>query len=63
MFQLTQEEKDKVVANCDHLKKLKYSPFLPYVFTEHGTGYHKLSSIQSKYKTAEESLKSWAYEV
>lgn len=37
MFQLTQEEKDKVVANCDHLKKLKYSPFLPYVFTEHGT--------------------------
>ncbi len=37
MFQLNQEEKDKVVANCDHLKKLKYSPFLPYVFTEHGT--------------------------
>jgi len=37
MFQLTQEEKDKVVANCDHLKKLKFSPFLPYVFTEHGT--------------------------
>jgi hypothetical protein len=36
MFQLTQEEKDEVVANCDHLKTLKYSPNLPYVFTEYG---------------------------
>jgi len=25
-----------VVANCDHLKKLKYSKSLPYAFTEHG---------------------------
>jgi len=25
-----------VVANCDHLKNLKFSPNLPYVFTEHG---------------------------
>lgn len=36
MFQLTNEEKDELVANCDHLKTLKYSPNLPYVFTEHG---------------------------
>jgi len=36
MFQLTEEEKAEVVANCDHLKKLKFSPVLPYVFTEHG---------------------------
>ena len=36
MFQLTKEEKDEVVANCDHLKTLKYSPNLPFVFTEHG---------------------------
>lgn len=36
MFQLTQDEKEEVVANCDHLKNLKYSPNLPYVFTEHG---------------------------
>ncbi|MEO6228816.1 MAG: ORF6N domain-containing protein [Ferruginibacter sp.] len=36
MFQITQEEKDEVVANCDHLKNIKYSPNLPYVFTEHG---------------------------
>lgn len=35
-FQLTQEEKQEVVTNCDHLKTLKYSPVLPYAFTEHG---------------------------
>ena len=37
MFQLTIIEKEQVVANCDHLKKLKFSSTLPYVFTEHGT--------------------------
>ena len=36
MFQLSVEEKSEVVANCDHLSKLKYSSSLPYVFTEHG---------------------------
>jgi len=36
IFQLNQEEKNEVVANCDHLKNLKYSKSLPYVFTEHG---------------------------
>jgi len=36
MFQLTEQEKQEVVANCDHLEKLKFSPNLPYVFTEHG---------------------------
>ena len=36
MFQLSREEKDEVVANCDHLANLKYSSFLPNVFTEHG---------------------------
>ncbi len=25
-----------MVTNCDHLVKLKYSPALPYAFTEHG---------------------------
>ena len=28
MMQLTEKEKAEVVANCDHLKKLKYSPAL-----------------------------------
>ncbi|HKF50797.1 MAG TPA: ORF6N domain-containing protein [Candidatus Acidoferrales bacterium] len=37
MFQLTAKEKAEVVANCDHLKRLKFSPTLPYAFTEHGT--------------------------
>jgi ORF6N domain len=36
MFQLSKEEKDEVVAKCDHLKTIKYSSSLPYVFTEHG---------------------------
>ena len=36
MFQLTAAEKAEVVTNCDHLAKLKFSPSLPYAFTEHG---------------------------
>lgn len=36
MFQLTAEEKQKVVTTCDHLRKLKFSASLPYAFTEHG---------------------------
>jgi hypothetical protein len=36
MFQLTPGEKTEVVANCDHLALLKFSPSLPYAFTEHG---------------------------
>lgn len=37
MFQLTQDEKTKVVANCDHLQQLRFSTALPLAFTEHGT--------------------------
>ena len=36
MFQLTKKEKAEVVAICDHLAKLKFSPVLPNAFTEHG---------------------------
>ena len=35
-FKLTTDEKLELVTNCDHLQKLKYSPTLPYVFTEPG---------------------------
>ena len=35
-FQLTDKEKIEVVAKCDHLQKLKFSPNLPYAFTEQG---------------------------
>jgi hypothetical protein len=36
MFQLTADEKAEVVANCDHLAKLKFSKAPPVAFTEHG---------------------------
>ena len=36
-FQLTTAEKEEVVANCDHLRQLRFSPVNPYAFTEHGT--------------------------
>ena len=36
MLQLTGDEKAEVVANCDHLETLKFSPALPLAFTEHG---------------------------
>jgi len=36
VFQLSRAEKDEVVANCDHLARLRFSRALPYVFTEHG---------------------------
>lgn len=36
MFQLSADEKQEVVTSCDHLSKLRFSPALPYVFTEHG---------------------------
>ena len=36
MFQLSEEEKEEVVAKCDHLSKLKFSVSNPYAFTEHG---------------------------
>ena len=36
MFQLTNAEKEEVVTNCDHLKTLRFSPNLPFAFTEHG---------------------------
>jgi phage regulator Rha-like protein len=43
MFQLTEEEKNQVVTNCDHLTRLKYSPVFPYAFTEQGIA--MLSSV------------------
>jgi hypothetical protein len=36
MFRLTSEEKLEVVANCDHLAKLRFTPSLPFAFTEYG---------------------------
>ena len=36
MFQLSEKEKEEVVAICDHLQNLKFSLALPHAFTEHG---------------------------
>jgi phage regulator Rha-like protein len=36
MYHLTHKEKLEVVTNCDHLSKLKFSPTMPFAFTEHG---------------------------
>ncbi len=36
VFRLTASEKTEVVANCDHLSRLRFSPALPHAFTEHG---------------------------
>ena len=36
LFQLTKDEREKVVANYDHLNKLMFSPHLPYAYTEQG---------------------------
>jgi len=43
MFQLSRQEKKEVVTICDHLKSLRFSPQLPYVFTEQGVA--MLSSV------------------
>ena len=42
-FELTKEEMNEVVANCDHLQSLKFRPTLPYAFTRNGIG--MLSSV------------------
>jgi len=36
MFALSAVEKSEVVANCDHLRNLKFSRSMPFAFTEHG---------------------------
>ena len=43
MFQLTKEEKEELVTNCDRLSSLKHSGINPMVFTEQGVA--MLSSV------------------
>ncbi len=43
MFQLTREEKEQLVTNCDRLSSLKHSSVNPLVFTEQGVA--MLSSV------------------
>jgi flagellar biosynthesis protein FliP len=36
MFELTDNEKNELIAKCDNLQKLKFNPSKVKVFTEHG---------------------------
>lgn len=54
MFQLTNDEKAEVVANCDHLLKIKYSSTNPFAFTEHGA--IMLASILNTPKAIQSSV-------
>ena len=53
-FQLTKEELQEVVTNCDHLLSLKFSPTPHYVFTEEGVA--QLSSMLRSDKAVEVSI-------
>ncbi len=54
MFQLTENEKEELVANCDHLNSLKFSTQLPYTFTEQGVA--MLSGVLRSKKAIEVSI-------
>ena len=54
MFQLTKDEKNEVVTNCDHLQALRFSYRLPYVFTEHGVA--MLSSVLKSKRAVEVNI-------
>jgi len=43
MFQLTKDEKEQLVTDCDRLENLKHSNVYPLVFTEQGVA--MLSSV------------------
>lgn len=54
MFRLTRREKGKVVTDCDHLARLKFSSTLPHAFTEHGA--IMLASVLNSQTAIEASL-------
>ena len=52
--ELTEMEKDELVANCDRLATLKHSSSLPYAFTEHGVV--MLAAVLNSKRAVEVSL-------
>ncbi|MCL5030298.1 MAG: ORF6N domain-containing protein [Bacteroidetes bacterium] len=54
MFVLNKDEKNELVTNCDHLKKLKFSSALPKVFTDYGA--IMLASILNSQRAVEASV-------
>ena len=47
MFELTNDEKDKLIAKCDKLKSLKFNPSSVKAFTEQGV-YMLATILKSK---------------
>ena len=54
LIKLNEIEKQEVVANCDHLASLKFSPNLPKAFTEKGL--YMLATILKSPKATETTL-------
>ena len=54
-FQLTADETSEVVANCDRLSTLRFSPTKPFAFTEQGVA--MLSSVLRSEEAIEISIK------
>jgi hypothetical protein len=54
VFEITDEEKNEVVKNVDHLEKLKFSPYLPKDFTEKGL--YMLATILKSKRTTKANI-------
>ena len=55
-FQLTDIEKNELVANCDRFKSLKHSSVNPYAFTEQGVA--MLSAVLRRRVAVVQSIKA-----
>lgn len=54
MFQLSKNEWNELITNCDNLGNLKFSPQTPFVFTEQGVA--MLSSVLNSDKAVEVNI-------
>lgn len=54
MFQLNRKERAEVITNCDNLSSLKFSPALPYAFTEQGVA--MLSTVLRSQRAVEVNI-------
>lgn len=62
MFELTHEEKEQLIANCDRLKNLRHSSINPLAFTEQGLA--MLSSVLRSQKAVKiniEIMRAFVY--
>jgi hypothetical protein len=54
MFEITKEEKNLIISQFEHLKEIRFSPNLPYAFTEHGAV--MLASVLNSEKAIEVNI-------